>query len=170
MKLVYKECKCLLVKLNGLLSKENVGFSVPDNEKCIFKPGQLPCIKNQTHIMQHNLEKKCPMCKPACHSSEFSVEMSQSKIFTRKPSHEKHNFNMHRNNINDDSNILPSDAVVKIVYQTNVNEYFVEKPAFEIVDFFLYTANVFNLFLGMSFVSFCEFFMQIMLSIHRYFL
>jgi len=122
------------------------------------------------YIMQHKAEKMCPMCKPACHSSVFSVEMSQSKIFTQRRPIKRHNFNSSHRKMSDVDEILPTDAVVKIVYHPNVDEYIVEQPAFELIDFFLYTANVFNLFLGMSFVSFCEFFMQIILSIHRYFL
>jgi len=151
---------------------KNLGFDAENAPLCFFKPSQLACIKNQLYIMQHKAESMCPMCKPACHSSVFSFEISKSKIFTKRRTinnNKRHNFNSSHRKLSDVDEILPTDAVVKIVYLPNVNEYIVEQPAFELIDFFLYTANVFNLFLGMSFVSFCEFFMQIILTIHRHF-
>jgi len=40
-----------------------------------------------------------------------------------------------------------------------------EKQSFTLTDFVLYVANIFNLFVGMSFVSFAEVFVQVVMRI-----
>jgi len=166
-KSIYRECQCSLLLIDGLTTQENLGFTPQPEDECMMKPITHECVKNQVHSMKRMTSRMCPQCKPACRLSTYDVQVSQSKIipaqFTRRHRH---------NNMTSPVSIFDAknDAVVELMFDTTTGVNIIkEQPSFSLIDFLLYSANVFILLLGMSFVSFCEFFLYCVMYVKRRF-
>jgi len=137
------------VNIHGLTTQENLGYKPKAEEDCFLKPSQSPCVEGQVRKILKNSGKMCPHCKPACLLNTYDLQVSQSKMLKERDSNAR------------------SDVVIVLSFSTTIAENIVEKASFDVEDFTLYSANVFNLFLGMSIVSFCEFFFQTIMYVIR---
>jgi len=57
----------------------------------------------------------------------------------------------------------PNKVILNIAFDSMMTTKIIEQSSFTLIDFFLYSANIFNLFLAMSFLSIFEIILELIL-------
>jgi len=128
----------------------------------------------------------CPQCKPACFSYEYDVRVTSSKLLMEKlnfgqkfpkniksigHAYDKRNKKRRENGCKQCGKRKihrqrpPNKVILNIAFDSMMPTKIIEQSSFTLIDFFLYSANIFNLFLGMSFLSIFETILEIILHI-----